>query len=249
MRITNPRFRWPQRKRCAVSLTFDDARLSQPAVGIPILDAHGVRATFYVSFGALEQRLEDWQRAVATGHEIGNHTVSHPCSGNFAFVGSNPLEDYTLERMDAELAEANARIEKLVGVTPTTFAYPCGQKQIGRGLGAMSYVPLVARRFLAGRGFMDESENDPSWCDLAQLMAVPLDGLTVDEAMARVRRTADQEGWLVFAGHEIGESGPQTTHRETLAALCAYAADPRNGIWIDTVEQVARHVRRRPIGV
>jgi hypothetical protein len=242
VRVTDPPFTWPHGKRCAVSLTFDDARLSQPEVGIPILNTHGVRATFYVSFGSLEMRLPQWRQAVAAGHEIGNHTVTHPCSGNFAFVGSNPLEDYTLERMDAELAEANARIEALLGVTPATFAYPCGQKQVGRGVGAGSYVPLIARRFVAGRGFMDEDANDPSWCDLAQLMAVPSDGLSIDEALDWVRRAEAEQAWLVFAGHEIGAGGRQTTLADTLDAVCAYSQDPAHGIWIDTVEAIGRYV-------
>ncbi len=249
MRVTDPPFAWPEGKRAAVSLTFDDARLSQLPVGMPILDAHGVRATFYVSFGALREQIHGWRRAVAMGHEIGNHTVCHPCSGNFSFVGDEALESYTLEQMDLELAEANARIEQFVGVTPATFAYPCGQTTVGRGVNTRSYVPLVAKRFVAGRGFQDEWTNDPSWCDLAQLMAIPIDCLSVEECLTWVRRAVDQQGWLVFAGHEIGSGGPQTTLTETLKALCAYCQDPANGIWIDTVAAIARYVADTRQGV
>ena len=43
------RERWfPGRAKAAVSVTFDDARPSQLDRGIPILDRHGVRGTFYV---------------------------------------------------------------------------------------------------------------------------------------------------------------------------------------------------------
>src|SRR4030043_1269646 len=42
-------FAWPEGKQMALSLTFDDARLSQPDKGIPLLEKYGVKATFYIS--------------------------------------------------------------------------------------------------------------------------------------------------------------------------------------------------------
>src|SRR5689334_4883037 len=101
------RFQWPDGKRAAVSLSFDDARLSQIDRGMEILDRHQVKATFYVSCGAVEQRLQGWKKAVAQGHEIGNHTLTHPCSGNFAFSRHNALEQYSLQRIEADILGAN----------------------------------------------------------------------------------------------------------------------------------------------
>ena len=37
----------------------------------------------------------------------------------------------------------------------------------------------------------------------------------------------------------------QTTLTNTLEAVCAFAADPANGLWLDTVGTIARHVRER----
>lgn len=236
-------FVWPEGKRVAVSLTFDDARLSQADVGIPLLDSFGVKATFYVSPDPLQSRLPAWKQALANGHEIGNHSLRHPCTGNFAFAREKALEDYTLEQMAQELEAANTIIESALGVRPTTFAYPCGQKFVGRGRHLQSYVPLVAAMFSAGRGWMDEAANDPTFCDPAQLLGMELDGLDFDQAKKLIDTAAKNGTWLVLAGHEIGESGRQTTRIDTLAAICEYARDPNNGIWIDTVENVARHVR------
>ena len=100
-------FTWPEGKTMAVSLTFDDARLSQPDKGIPILDNYGVKATFYISPGSMLNRLEAWKAAVKNGHEIGNHSILHPCSGNFLWSRSRALEDYTMERMKTELDSAS----------------------------------------------------------------------------------------------------------------------------------------------
>lgn len=122
----------------AVSLTFDDSRDTQLDVAVPILDAFGVQATFFVLPDPVSRRRSDWQAVVRKGHEVGNHTVSHPCSANFGFSRRNALEDYSLPRIEAEIDEASGRIERLLGVRAETFAYPCGQSSVGRGEGRTS---------------------------------------------------------------------------------------------------------------
>ena len=241
-------FRWPDGKRAAISLTFDDARFSQIDRGLPILDEYNAKATFYVSISPLEKRLDEWKRAIANGHEIGNHTLRHPCSGNFSFARERALENYTLDKMRDELEAANNIIEQQLDVRPVTFAYPCGQKFVGRGRNLKSYVPVVAEGFLAGRGWMDEWSNDPGFCDMAQLMAMELDGKDFEQVKQLIDRTTANGGWLVFCGHEIGEGGHQTTLSSTLKALCEYAQDPANGLWLDTVEAVGRYILEQRAG-
>jgi len=236
---------WPAGIRAALSLTFDDARWSQTANGFPLFDAHGIKATFFVSLKLMEQKLDAWRRAIAKGHEIGNHTTTHPCTGNFTFARHNPLEEYTLERMEQEeLLYANAAIEKLLGVRPVTFAYPCGQTFVGRGEQVRSYVPLIAKHFLAGRGFMGESDNDPAFCDLAQVLARDGDGAGFEQMKAWLDGAAQQGRWLILAGHDIGAGGRQTTLAGELEKLCRYAKDPANGIWVDTVAAIGGYVRK-----
>ena len=238
-------FAWPQGKRAAVSLTFDDARPSQLDAGIPILNEYGIRATFYVSMEGVGKRLDGWRAVVAAGHEIGNHSMRHPCTGNFPWSREKALEDYTPAEMAAEIDQANSKIESLLGVRPVTYAYPCGLKYVGRGEHTRSCVPLVARRFLAGRGWRDEGANDPAFCDPAQLMTIELDGLSFKQLKVLVDETAKNGFWLVLCGHDIGPGGRQTTRVDTLRKFCDYARDPANGLWVDTVANVARYVRDR----
>ena len=235
-------FEWPQDKQVGVSLSFDDARASQVDVGVPLLDSFGVKATFYVSIVPMRARLSDWKAVLATGHEIGNHSMRHACTGNFPFSKGKALEDYTLEQMAAELDEANAEIEKSLGVRPVTFAYPCGQKFVGRGANVKSYVPVVASRFLAGRGWRDEAPTAPAVCDLAQLMTMELDGLTWEQLKGLIEQARKTGGWLVLCGHDVGEGGRQTVRIDTLRAFCEYAQDPKNGVWVDTLANIARYV-------
>jgi len=241
-------FKWPEGKHGAISITFDDARFSQLDTGLPILDEYDAKATFYVSIPSMEKRLDDWKKAAANGHEIGNHSLTHPCSGNFSFAYEKALENYTLNKMHYDLVEANIIIERLLDIKPVSFAYPCGQKFVGRGINARSYIPVVAENFLTGRGWMDEWSNDPAFCDMAQLMGVELDGKDFEQVKQWIDKTKTNGGWLVFAGHEIGEGGRQTTLSPTLKAICEYAQDPANGVWLDTVQTVASYIVKQRTG-
>lgn len=241
-------FRWPEGKRTAISLSFDDARASQVDRGLAILDAYGVKATFYVLPEPVKKRLAAWKKAVTNGHEIGNHTLRHPCSGNFLWARKKALENYSLEDMGHELDKANAAVERLLGIKPTTFAYTCGQKFVGRGVNTRSYVPLVAKRFIVGRGAFDEVPNDPAFCDLAQATGISLDGLDFEQAKQLIDQAKAEGRWLIFFGHEIGEAGRQTTKASTLHALCRYAKDPTNEIWIDTVHAVGKYILQQRSG-
>jgi len=239
-------FIWPAGKKAAVSLTFDDARPSEVDNGLEILDRYGVKGTFYVIPATVEKRLDGWKRAVANGHEIGNHTMTHPCSGNY-YTGSREkaLENYTLERMEQELDEANAVIQHLLGVTPTTFAYPCGQTFVSRGKALKSYVPLIAEKFAVGRGWGDKCINVPSFCDLAQVYCIELDGLDFEQAKHFIDRAVENGQWLIFGGHEVNHSGYQTIRIATLEAICKYANDPANGLWIDRVDVIGRYIAQQ----
>jgi len=236
-------FAWPGGARAAVSFSFDDARPSQLDVGLPILEARGVRATFYVSPGNMRARLARWRRVAERGHEIGNHSLHHPCSANFPWSRARALEDYSLDRMEAELLAANRAIEDLLGVRPQTFAYPCGQTHVGRGERLASYAPVVARHFAVGRTAFDEVHNHPLLCELALATSLELDRCDFHHAMQLVEDAAQDGGWLIFMSHDVGDGGRQVTRADVLDALCRTVTDEGNSLWVDTVATVGHYVR------
>jgi peptidoglycan-N-acetylglucosamine deacetylase len=238
-------FQWPEGKQIAISLTFDDARTSQVDAGTALLDEYDVKATFYVVPASVKQRLNGWKKAVASGHEIGNHSFLHPCTGNFLWSRQKALEDYTLEKMEAELKQANDSIKYLLGVTPRSFAFPCGQTFVGRGMHTKSYVPLVAGLFSSGRGWLDEGPNDPLFCDFAQLTGMEMDGKDFKDILLLINNAKANGSWLVLAGHEMGEAGAQTTRLAMLKELLAYAQTPGSGIWIAPVATVGDYIRKQ----
>lgn len=242
--LTASNFSWPENKRAALSLTFDDARLSNVDVGTVLFDKHEVKATFYVIPSGVRERLEEWKQAVKAGHEIGNHTLVHPCSGNFSWSREKALENYNLASMRRELLTANQEIEELLGVTPVSFAYTCGQTYVGRGRETRSYVPLIAELFTSGRGWLDEAGNDPNHVDLAQLQGIEMDGKDFESDIKPILEEAVKNGhWIVLAGHEIGEGGFQTTRVDMLEQLIAYVQRPESGIWLAPVGTITKYVK------
>jgi peptidoglycan/xylan/chitin deacetylase (PgdA/CDA1 family) len=238
-------FAWPQGKQMALSLSFDDGRDSQPLIGVPLLDEYGAKATFYIVPPRAAKRLDAWKKTVASGHEIGNHSVNHPCSGNFVWARPTALEDYTLAQMRAELREANQQTQALLGVTPTVFAYPCGATFVGRGVSTQSYVPVVAELFQSGRLWLSEAPNSPDYCDFAQLTGMESDGKDFDQILPLIEAARQAGQWLVLAGHDIGEGGRQTTRVAMLRQLIQYAQDPANGIWLAPVGEVGTYVQAK----
>ena len=236
-------FTWPEGKQIAISLSFDDARASQVDAGTALLDQYGVKATFYVVPNSVKQRLEGWKKAVTNGHEIGNHSFNHPCTGNFPWSRQKAIENYTLKQMQNELILTNKAIKELLGVEAEVFAYPCGQTYIGRGKNTKSYVPVVSKLFLSGRGWLDEGPNAPQFCDLAQLTGMEMDGKDFDQILPLIENAKKSGAWLVLAGHEMGASGNQTTRLSMLKKLIEYAQNPANGIWLAPVGTVAKYIK------
>jgi peptidoglycan/xylan/chitin deacetylase (PgdA/CDA1 family) len=238
------KFTWPDGKHAAISLSFDDARESQLDVGVPLFAETKMAVTFYLTATNIKARAAEWKKAAAAGHELGNHSMDHPCSGNFAWSRTRALEDFTLDRMRTELSGASREIEALTGVRPTTFAYPCGQTFVGRGRGVTSYVPLVSELFVSGRLWLSEAPNDPAFVDLAQLYGYPMDDVEFGALEPVVRDAIDRGQWLVFAGHDVGPGpGRQVTRVETIRALARYL-ETRRDVWVDTIGHVASYVQR-----
>lgn len=108
------------RARKALALTFDDGPSESTPALLDLLAGHGVPATFFMC-GSNVRRLPGVARAVAAaGHEVGNHTDSHPrldfCSPEFIY---------------RELAVAQESIHLHTGATPRLFRAPYGVRWFG----------------------------------------------------------------------------------------------------------------------
>lgn len=110
------------RGRRALALTFDDGPSEGTSRLLEILARHGVRATFF-QCGANVDRLPRAAAEVArAGHEIGNHSYSHPllCFRSRAF-------------MEEDLRRAQEAIGSRAGARPQWFRAPFGARWFGLG--------------------------------------------------------------------------------------------------------------------
>src|SRR5712675_2943652 len=89
-----------------LALTYDDGPNDPDTpLLLDVLDNHQVKATFFL-IGKYVERRPDLVRSIKErGHEIGNHTYSHP---NLSFV-SQSREIEELSRCQSELLKAGIR--------------------------------------------------------------------------------------------------------------------------------------------
>src|SRR5437667_2424434 len=108
------------RRRRAIALTFDDGPSEGTNQLLDILDRYQVPATFFVC-GMNVHRLPAVTRdTAAAGHEIGNHSYSHP---------SLHLRSPGFIR--GELTAAQDIISYTIGTAPTLFRAPFGVRWFG----------------------------------------------------------------------------------------------------------------------
>lgn len=167
------KFEWPDGCEVAVSLTFDGGLAPQLNFAVPLLNKLGFKATFYLNPREdYRETLKPWREVSEQGHEIGNHSLTHPCSCNFSFSrnAENCLEKMSLDDIREDILEAHRRITEVIPSGSKTFAYPCYETSVGRGLTKKSYVPIVAGIFVAARSLGERRyANSPLFCDLHEL--------------------------------------------------------------------------------
>ena len=235
---------WPGDARAAISLTFDDGLASQLGHAVPLLARHGLRGTFYLNPDGEDWRARwaPWEAVAAAGHELGNHTLTHPCSENFAFVSAErALERLTLRRLAEDMDAAEERLRALSGTDTRSFAYPCYQDWVGRGADRQTYVPLVVARFVAGR-IRGERGNLPGRCDLHHLWSWPAERMSGAELIGLCEEAACDGMWGMYTFHGVGE-GHLPVGTADLTALCAHLERAAGRIWTAPVAEVARHLQ------
>ncbi len=233
-------------KKCAVCLTYDDALNVHLDKVVPLLDSLGLKATFYISgfFPSFKNRSTEWTTVAARGHELGNHTLFHPCAGKAPgrdwVKPDYDLNTYTIRRMADEVDMANVLLRAVDGHDRRTFAYPCGDTRVGD----TSYVEEIKTRCMAARG-VDGSMQTIDDIDPYNIGAYMINGQSGDELVSLVRKAIDTNALLVFLFHGVGG---EHTLNVTLAAhsqLLHFLKANEEKIWIAPMIDIAGYLRTR----
>ena len=113
-----------------MALTFDDGPNDPHTMHLlDVLAKHNARATFFLIGKYVRQRPDIARAIAAAGHEIGNHTDSHP---NLILV--------SVARLRQELADCSKALEDAIGIKATLFRPPFGGRRpnvlrTARGMG------------------------------------------------------------------------------------------------------------------
>lgn len=106
---------WPTGRKW-VALTFDDGPHPQYTEQfLDLLKRKNVRATFFLLGPNVKSRPDLVQKIVAEGHEVGNHSWSHPT-----------LSKLSPEKIRAEIENTNEQIREAAGVTVQLMRPPYG---------------------------------------------------------------------------------------------------------------------------
>jgi len=239
---------WPHGARGAVSLTFDDGAESQLKRAIPLMNKRGLRGTFYLcpKGDDYAARLAVWKDVLAAGHEIGNHSLNHTCSRNFnPQRGARGLETMSLADIEKDVVDAERRLREVLGpVAARSFCYPCYQTDVGEGLTRQSYVPVIAKHFVAGRAAGEYAFfNSPYNADLHHLTSVPTERMPSVEMVGLAELAARRGHWIIFVFHDIGPARLGTSEFDFLG-LIDHLADNRDRFWVAPVAEVALHLMK-----
>ncbi len=121
--------RYLDNTRAAISFTFDDGIRDHATMAVPWLEEHGFRGTFFVVSGYTRDTREqaediddgrmggvsweEWKEIASRGHEIGNHSWSHP-----NLRSANPAKRHK------QINVSYDTILSKTGVPPFSFCYP-----------------------------------------------------------------------------------------------------------------------------
>lgn len=230
-------------KKCAVVLTYDDAINQHLDNAIPVLDSLGLKATFYITAfsTSMQARLNDWRNLAVNGHELGNHTLYHPCIGGTGREWLKPeydMRNYTIQRMVDETRMTNLFLQALDGKTKRTFAFTCGDMKIGDS----SFINAMKNDFAAARSVRNQMHKINE-VDLYNTDCYMVNSESAEQMTGWAKKAMETNSLLIILFHGVGGGNALNVslpaHREFLQFLKKNEKD----IWIAPMLDVAEYIK------
>lgn len=223
-----------------LSITFDDANLTQLHLGLPDAEKHGIRGTIYVptlltlmsSTDTDYTWLMTWRQLAAfrkAGWEIGSHSRTH-----------YDLTTIAPSNLEWEMAGSRNDIKTHLGVTPTTIAAPYG--------GTNQAVMQAAKKVYDGLVTTAGGVNHPGNLDPYAITRVVVGNDDTTAGVCDQITAAAQDGdWLVLTFHGIVEDKPEKYYVSKAVydgiLACAAAARKAGSLQILTVAEALQELR------
>lgn len=236
-------FKWPNGAKAAFCLTYDDALPSHISTVVPLLKRYDFKATFYpiLASSSIKLEMDKWKSLVKDGHELGNHTVYHPCrKSEYKWVKDYlDLDKYTTEQILAEIEVANSFLQSLDGKKTRTFAYPCTDMYAG----GLSFEDSVAHYATAARGgFYEPPEPlNPMDIDIYNVPAWGPNNNSSKELIGYIKAILEKGTLGAFIFHGIGEE-PMIVSKEDHETMLKFLDAHRNEIWVTTFQEATDYL-------
>lgn len=238
---------WPHGKKAAIVLTYDDSLHSQLDIAIPQLNEVGFKGTFFLNGTFPPEDVSRWRAVAAAGHELGNHSVFHPCPA--AAFPSEPqfhTENHSVAGMLREIGAMNTFLFALDGKTSRTYGVPCSQTLVGgqdytdalRTSGLIRYV----RTGGAGDGVIADPSKLDSFRVPSRMFSVESSAADLIGFVDSVRKSG---GMGVFMFHGVGGDYLNVS-ADAHRALLQYLKQHEDEIWVATFQDVMDFVKTPP---
>jgi len=230
---------WPGDAKVAITLSYDDAIDSQLDHAAPTLNKHGFKGTFYVTLSSesLRNRMNEWKTLAQQGHELGNHTIYHPCSKSVPdrdwVQPQDDLEKQTVAQILREIVTANTFLRALDGKTLRTYGATCDDTHAG----GEYYLSAIESEFVALRGL------DHGMAEGSKTIWGPV-GVGGEEMIAFVKDNSEDGNLLGIAFHGVG-GDYLSVSAEAHDELLQFLADNPDTYWVDSYVNIMTHVRKQ----
>jgi peptidoglycan-N-acetylglucosamine deacetylase len=231
-------------KQCAVVLTYDDAIDIDLDNVIPALDSVGLKGTFYIigQSPVVAKRMAEWRAAAQRGHELGNHTLTHPCDASLPgrnwLTAEDDLSRFSVKRAQNEIRITNTLLQAIDGKTNRTFAYPCGDRTIK---GDDFYKPLE-KEFAGARGVQAGLQH-LNEVDLNDIRCYMINGESGDYLTGLVKKAVESHTLLVFLFHGVGGGHNINVSLAAHSQLLHFLKQHEKEIWIAPMVDVAQYIK------
>lgn len=239
---------WPNGAMAAIALTYDDGLPSHIHTVAPMLKKYDFTATFYptISSPSLYAEMELWRDLTNQGHELGNHSVYHPCRKSIEgmeWVKDHlDLDNYTLDQFSEELVVANSYLKALDGQEERTLAYPCSHTLVGGENGIDVIKPL----FYAARLSTQDAKPVASM-DEVNFYEIPSWSATdrnAQELIKYIQRVINQETFSAITFHGVGDEYLRVT-AEAHEEMLEFLDENRDQIWVAPLKEITDHINSK----
>ena len=235
-------------KMASVSLSYDDGLPCHHELVAPLLGRLGIRATFYpFIMSEIRNSPEAWKQVAAMGHELGNHSLFHPCRQSskepFPWLDARyDLRGYSLNNFRDELLAANFVLQLIDGKTERTYGNTCCHLTVGPEGHEIPMKPVLEELFVAARG---EGKNPAhqTVIDPYNVGCVDGDGKSLQELQGFVEQAAQGNKWLIFMFHGVGEGTHDLFVEEAVHRQFAEWLSARKDLRIDTVLNIGKSLK------